>query len=219
VHSLQAIQSPFIESDDYLNHSLKLRKAEYNLSAYGLHRLLAAWRRGLRHPDFSTIIRAMAFSIRICSTIISQYYYTKRKSADSFMLDELNKCSSEKCMVNPKEPSNYLFHPNTTLLCYLPISTRSQSPNTCLSIFFATRQKTIDTLAVRGVAQFRGMIVSLIACLELFLVFNLKWTLLSDIEESMKEYFTPHTGHETYFEDASMLGRTSTFDFLACEYI
>jgi hypothetical protein len=85
--------------------------------------------------------------------------------------------------------------------------------------FFATRQKTIDTLAVRGVAQFRGMIVSLIACLELFLVFNLKWTLLSDIEESMKEYFTPHTGHETYFEDASMLGRTSTLDFLACEYI
>jgi hypothetical protein len=134
VHSSRAIQSSFIESDDYLNHSLKLRKAEYNQSVYGLHRLLAAWLTGLRHLDCRTIIGALAFSIRIRSTFIPQYHYTKRKSADSFLHDKFDKCCSVKCMANSKEPSNYLFHQNTTPLCYLPISIRSQYPNTCLSI-------------------------------------------------------------------------------------
>jgi hypothetical protein len=119
VHSSRAIQSSFIESDDYLNHSLKLRKAEYNQSVYGLHRLLAAWLTGLRHLDCRTIIGALAFSIRIRSTFIPQYHYTKRKSADSFLHDKFDKCCSVKCMANSKEPSNYLFHQNTTPLCCL----------------------------------------------------------------------------------------------------
>jgi hypothetical protein len=105
VHSSRAIQLSFIESDDYLNHSLKLRKAEYNQSVYGLHCLLAAWLTGLRHPDCRTMIGALAFSIRIRSTFIPQYHYTKRKSADSFLHDKFDKCCSVKCMANPKEPS------------------------------------------------------------------------------------------------------------------
>jgi hypothetical protein len=106
---------------------------------------------------------------------------------------------------------------NTTLLpAYLDtFSIPKYLPINCS----ATRQKTIDILAVRGVVQFRGMIARVIACLELFLVVNLKWTLLSNIEKSMKEYFTPHMGHENYSEDTSMQSRTSTLDFLACEYI
>jgi hypothetical protein len=69
---------------------------------------------------------------------------------------------------------------NTTLLpAYLDtFSMPKYLPINCSAI----RQKTIDILAVRGVVQVRGMIARVIACLKLFLVVNLKWTLLSNIE-------------------------------------
>jgi hypothetical protein len=84
---------------------------------------------------------------------------------------------------------------------------------------FAARQKTIDILAVWGVVRFTGMIVNLLACLELFLVANLKWILLSNTKQSMKEYSTPNTGHQIYLEYADMQGRTYTFEFFPFEYI